>query len=107
VSDIDTVSMGSPKALDPNRPIREADINRPFCFDAVYSAHSKIVLDFGEVVLGQGKSHEVAGIHRPFQQQRSSMAVDRVSAATNYKHGSCGMAGDRLSLHRTDFPSLR
>jgi hypothetical protein len=26
VSDIDTVSMGSLKALDPNRPIREADI---------------------------------------------------------------------------------
>jgi hypothetical protein len=26
VSDIDTVSMGSLKALDPNRPIREADM---------------------------------------------------------------------------------
>jgi hypothetical protein len=48
VSDIDTVSMGSPKALDPNRPIRETGINRPFCFDAVHSAHLKIVLDFGE-----------------------------------------------------------
>jgi len=35
------------------------------------------------------------------------MAVDRASAATNYKHASCGMAGDRLSLRRTDFPSLR
>jgi hypothetical protein len=29
VSDIDTVSMGSLKALDPNRPIREADMPRP------------------------------------------------------------------------------
>jgi hypothetical protein len=28
VSDIDTVSMGSLKALDPRRPIREADITR-------------------------------------------------------------------------------
>src|SRR5471032_438730 len=28
-SDIDTVVMDSPKALDPNRPIREADIMAP------------------------------------------------------------------------------
>ena len=29
VSDIDTVMVGSLKALDPNRPIREADIDVP------------------------------------------------------------------------------
>jgi hypothetical protein len=31
VSDIDTVTVDSLKALDPNRPIREADIREMIC----------------------------------------------------------------------------
>ena len=30
MSDIDTIVMDSLKALDPNRPIREADMTHPF-----------------------------------------------------------------------------
>ena len=59
VSDIDTVAVDSLKALDPNRPIREADMSRagrrtssvetdpnrkwssPFCCDA-QSSHSSM-----------------------------------------------------------------
>jgi hypothetical protein len=31
VSDIDTALVDSLKALDPNRPIREADMRTPYC----------------------------------------------------------------------------
>ena len=34
VSDIDTGVVDSLKVLDPDRPIREADMSGPFCCDA-------------------------------------------------------------------------
>jgi hypothetical protein len=38
-SDVDTAMVDSLKALDPSRPIREADIRTPICGDA-HSRHS-------------------------------------------------------------------
>jgi hypothetical protein len=55
VSDIDTVVMDSLKVLDPNRPIREADITEPFQYPYLsrYDALPK-----------SGYEHETARVHQ-------------------------------------------
>jgi hypothetical protein len=81
VSDIDIVVVDSLKALDPERPIREADITDTFQ-DPSLSRYDALPQVWGE--------HETARVHYPAWRRGGRIVTRRTRAAA-------GDAGNRIS----------